>query len=258
MFEAIAFYLFAFLTLGAFFVVISTNNILYALTALASGMIFISSFFFILGAEFLGTVQIAVYTGAVIVMYAFGLMFLDISRTIDEHHQGQVRLCVMVFLIALLLLAIFAFPIYHNNVLLEKSTIIINEPNNFGIGRVLFSKYIIAFEITGVLLLVALIGGVALGMRENLSAFLKASALLKASVLLKEGGESQFSGNAQKSSNTHFSSNIDFANKGDKKESAIKKRAKNTAKSSIDSNDLLESTTSMQPLKTRKQRKKEE
>lgn len=228
MFEAIAFYLFAFLTLGAFFVVISTNNLLYALTALASGMIFISSFFFILGAEFLGTVQIAVYTGAVIVMYAFGLMFLDISRTIDEHHQGQVRLCVMVFFIALLLLAIFAFPIYHNNVLLEKSTIIINEPNTFGIGRVLFSKYLIAFEITGVLLLVALIGGVALGMRENLSVFLKASTLLK------EGIESQIKNNAQKSSNENVDS------------------------SALESAKITESTESTKSMKPHKTRKKED
>ena len=167
MFEAIAFYLFAFLSLGAFFIVVSTNNLLYALTALASGMIFISSFFFILGAEFLGVVQIAVYTGAVIVLYAFGLMFLDISSDIKEHYCGQIRLCIMVFLIALLLLALFGFPIYHHNVMLEKSTIIANEPNAFGIGRGLFSKYLIAFEITGVLLLVALIGGVALGMQKR-------------------------------------------------------------------------------------------
>ena len=177
MFEAIAFYLFAFLTLSAFFVVISTNNLLYALTALASGMIFISSFFFILGAEFLGVVQIAVYTGAVIVMYAFGLMFLDISQGIKEHYQGQMRICIMVLMIAFLLLALFAFPIYHQNVLLEKSTIIINEPNTFGIGRVLFSKYLIAFEITGVLLLVALIGGVALGLKDNLNALIHSNAL---------------------------------------------------------------------------------
>lgn len=177
MFEAVAFYLFAFLTLSAFFVVISTNNLLYALTALASGMIFISSFFFILGAEFLGVVQIAVYTGAVIVMYAFGLMFLDISQGIKEHYNGQMRICIMVLMIAFLLLALFAFPIYHQNVLLEKSTIIINEPNTFGIGRVLFSKYLIAFEIIGVLLLVALIGGVALGLKDNLNALIHSNAL---------------------------------------------------------------------------------
>lgn len=210
MFEAVAFYLFAFLTLSAFFVVISTNNLLYALTALASGMIFISSFFFILGAEFLGVVQIAVYTGAVIVMYAFGLMFLDISQGIKEHYNGQMRICIMVLMIAFLLLALFAFPIYHQNVLLEKSTIIINEPNTFGIGRVLFSKYLIAFEITGVLLLVALIGGVALGLKDNLNALIHSNALaqIKENIEANLNSKSNSQDSAKKAKSTPKSTKI--------------------------------------------------
>lgn len=210
MFEAVAFYLFAFLTLSAFFVVISTNNLLYALTALASGMIFISSFFFILGAEFLGVVQIAVYTGAVIVMYAFGLMFLDISQGIKEYYQGQMRICIMVLMIAFLLLALFAFPIYHQNVLLEKSTIIINEPNTFGIGRVLFSKYLIAFEITGVLLLVALIGGVALGLKDNLNALIHSNALaqIKENIEANLNSKSSSQDSAKKAKSTSKSTKI--------------------------------------------------
>lgn len=210
MFEAVAFYLFAFLTLSAFFVVISTNNLLYALTALASGMIFISSFFFILGAEFLGVVQIAVYTGAVIVMYAFGLMFLDISQGIKEHYNGQMRICIMVLMIAFLLLALFAFPIYHQNVLLEKSTIIINEPNTFGIGRVLFSKYLIAFEITGVLLLVALIGGVALGLKDNLNALIHSNALaqIKENIEANLNSKSNSQDSAKKAKHTPKSTKI--------------------------------------------------
>lgn len=210
MFEAVAFYLFAFLTLSAFFVVISTNNLLYALTALASGMIFISSFFFILGAEFLGVVQIAVYTGAVIVMYAFGLMFLDISQGIKEHYNGQMRICIMVLMIAFLLLALFASPIYHQNVLLEKSTIIINEPNTFGIGRVLFSKYLIAFEITGVLLLVALIGGVALGLKDNLNALIHSNDLaqIKENIEANLENKSNSQDSAKKAKSTPKSTKI--------------------------------------------------
>ena len=49
MFEAIAFYLFAFLTTMMFFIAVTTSQALHALTALAAGMIFISAFFFILG-----------------------------------------------------------------------------------------------------------------------------------------------------------------------------------------------------------------
>lgn len=167
MFEAIAFYFFMVLSIVAFLVVVSTSNILYALTALASGMIFISSFFFLLQAEFLGVVQIAVYTGAVVVMYAFGLMFVDTMSEIKERHQGSIRLSIMIVCIALLLVVLFSVPIYeYRQVVVERDMqIIVGEPNTFAVGKALFGHYLIAFEIAGVLLLVALIAGVALGIK---------------------------------------------------------------------------------------------
>ena len=88
MFEAVAFYLFAFLTISMFFITVTTSQALYALTALAAGMIFISAFFFILGAEFLGAVQIVVNSGAVMALYAFGMMFFDTTRDVKEK-QGN-------------------------------------------------------------------------------------------------------------------------------------------------------------------------
>ncbi len=60
MFEIIAFYIFAALTIGMFAIVVMSRNALYSMSALAGGMIFISGFFFILDAEFLGVVQIVV------------------------------------------------------------------------------------------------------------------------------------------------------------------------------------------------------
>ena len=89
MFEAIAFYLFAFLTIAMFFIAVTTSQALYALTALAAGMIFISAFFFILGADFLGAIQIVVYSGAVMALYAFGMMFFDTTREVKEKHGNK-------------------------------------------------------------------------------------------------------------------------------------------------------------------------
>lgn len=116
----------------------------------------------------------------------------------------------MVLMIAFLLLALFAFPIYHQNVLLEKSTIIINEPNTFGIGRVLFSKYLIAFEITGVLLLVALIGGVALGLKDNLNALIHSNALaqIKENIEANLNSKSNSQDSAKKAKSTPKSTKI--------------------------------------------------
>ena len=107
MFEAIAFYLFAFLTVVMFSITVLTSQALYALSALAAGMIFISAFFFILGADFLGAVQIVVYTGAVMALYAFGMMFFDTTRELKEKNPSANLVFLMSGMSALLIVLIF-------------------------------------------------------------------------------------------------------------------------------------------------------
>ena len=84
MFEIVAFTIFSVLTISMFSITVLTNNALYALSSLAAGMIFISAFFFLLNADFLGAVQIVVYTGAVMALYAFGMMFLIHYQRLKE------------------------------------------------------------------------------------------------------------------------------------------------------------------------------
>ncbi|MDR0468162.1 MAG: NADH-quinone oxidoreductase subunit J, partial [Campylobacteraceae bacterium] len=85
MYEIVAFYLFAALTISFFAIAVFSKNALYAMSSLAAGMIFIAGFFFLLDAEFLGVVQIVVYTGAVMALYAFGMMFFDTTRDVKEN-----------------------------------------------------------------------------------------------------------------------------------------------------------------------------
>ena len=80
----IAFYTFAFLIIASFIVVVTSNNALYSMSALASGMILISGLFFLLNADFLGVVQLIVYTGAVIALYAFAMIFFDTTKNLIE------------------------------------------------------------------------------------------------------------------------------------------------------------------------------
>lgn len=170
MFELIAFYFFSALSLAMFLVVITTKNVLYALTALASGMIFISAFFFLLGADFIGVVQITVYTGAVIVMYAFGMMFFDSSKDVIENHKHTKTLCILSFGIAIVLTLIFGAPIISeslNNAATDPTLAIISKLTNIElVGYILFTRYLIPFEVAAVMLLVAMIGGVATGIRK--------------------------------------------------------------------------------------------
>lgn len=161
MFEAIAFYLFAALTIVMFTITVMTSQALYAITAMAAGMIFISAFFFILGADFLGAIQIIVYTGAVMALYAFGMMFFDTTRNVVEKKVNPQIVFVLGILAAVMVVAIFVAPIVSNNI---QALYPIQEGvgNSQAVGMVLFTKYLVPFELAAVMLLVAMIGGIVL------------------------------------------------------------------------------------------------
>ena len=161
MFEAIAFYLFAILTIVMFYIVVTTKQALFALTALAAGMIFISAFFFMLGADFLGVVQIIVYTGAVMALYAFGMMFFDTTREVKEKNGSSLIIMGLSILSAVFVVAIFSAPIIGSNIesiypAIEGAT------NSQSVGMVLFTKYLVPFELAAVMLLVAMVAGIVL------------------------------------------------------------------------------------------------
>ena len=169
MFEAIAFYLFAFLTIAMFYITVTTSQALYALTALAAGMIFISAFFFILGAEFLGAIQIIVYTGAVMALYAFGMMFFDTTRDVKEANGNKYIVVGLSVLAAVLTVIIVSAPIIGDNITAHYPTIA-DAGNTQEVGMVLFTKYLVPFEVAAVMLLVAMVAGIVLaGKKMDLS-----------------------------------------------------------------------------------------
>ena len=169
MFEAIAFYLFAFLTIAMFFITVTTSQALYALTALAAGMIFISAFFFILGADFLGAVQIIVYTGAVMALYAFGMMFFDTTREVKEKQGNKYIIIGLSTLAAVLVVVIFSAPMVSQNIVALYPAIE-GVGNTQEVGLVLFTKYLVPFEVAAIMLLVAMVAGIVLaGKKMDLS-----------------------------------------------------------------------------------------
>lgn len=161
MYEIVAFIFFSVLTLGMFSITVFTNNILYAMSSLAGGMIFISGFFFLLDAEFLGVVQILVYTGAVMSLYAFGMMFFDSTSEVKENTTCKKLIYAMAITSALLIVFILVAPILGENItpsipIYEKMS------NTHFVGWVLFTKFLIPFELAAVMLLVAMISGIVL------------------------------------------------------------------------------------------------
>ena len=161
MFEVVAFYLFAFLTIAMFAITVMTKNALYALSSLAAGMIFISAFFFLLDADFLGVVQIVVYTGAVMALYAFGMMFFDSINDVEETAANPKLTFLLTGLVALIVVLIFVAPIIGANATAHYP--VHPEYGNIqDVGIVLFTKYLVPFEVAAVMLLVAMIGGIIL------------------------------------------------------------------------------------------------
>lgn len=165
MYELIAFYVFAALTIGMFAIVVLSKNALYAMSALAGGMIFISGFFFILDADFLGVVQITVYSGAIMALYAFGMMFFDTTRDVKEVVRSKKIAYTLSIVSAILLIVIFCAPLFADKMVALYPTIE-GIGNVQMIGLVLFTKYLIPFELAAIMLLVAMIAGIVLASKR--------------------------------------------------------------------------------------------
>jgi len=159
--ETFAFYLFAILITGLFLVTVMSRNLLYAMTSLAAGMVLISGLFFILGADFLGVVQLIVYVGAVMALYAFGMMFFDATGVIKEKNGSPFLVFLLGGMTAVLLVVIFAAPVIGHNVP-SLYPPVAGADNPHAVGLVLFTKYLVPFEVAAVMLLVAMIAGIIL------------------------------------------------------------------------------------------------
>ena len=165
MFEIVAFLLFSVLTISMFSITVLTSNTLYAISSLAAGMIFISAFFFLLNADFLGAVQIVVYTGAIMSLYAFGMMFFDTLEDVDEKIKNPRLVFLLSGLVALIVVVVLIAPIIGENVT-ANYPVHPSWGNSADVGMILFTKYLVPFEVAAIMLLVAMIGGIVLAGRK--------------------------------------------------------------------------------------------
>nr|EAL3817278.1 NADH-quinone oxidoreductase subunit J [Campylobacter fetus] len=166
MIEILAFTFFSVVVLGFFLVAVLSKNMLYSLSALAGGMVFLSGFYFLLDAEFLGVIQIIVYSGAVLGFYSFAMMFFDGSKEFKEKLRAKKSFFLLVILSAVLLLFML-LGFKHQNI---AGDLALSDPNLFDYNKQLafaiFSKYLLAFEFIAILLLIALICAIVLTHKE--------------------------------------------------------------------------------------------
>ena len=154
------FVVFGALALGAAVAMIFQRNSVHAALLLVLNLLSVAVLFLSLGAEFLFASQIIVYAGAIVVLFLFVIMLLGVDRSevITEPRTFQRRQIVIGGLSAVVLIGAVA-PVLTSKTLSEKLPSV---PKTFGsaetIGGVLFQTYLLPFELTGLLLLVATVG----------------------------------------------------------------------------------------------------
>ena len=145
-------------------VVVQTHPIASALS-LVGVMGSLAVLYLLLGAEFLAAAQVIVYAGAIMVLFVFVIMLLNAGA---EEHRGRsfvVQLLGVPLLIALLgLLAYFVQRLYPASARVRFGGF--RGGSAQAVGEALFTRYLLPFEVTSVLILIAILGAIVLGRKE--------------------------------------------------------------------------------------------
>jgi NADH-quinone oxidoreductase subunit J len=168
--ETILFILFAGLAVGCALSMVVQRNPLYSAISLVGVFIALAALYVTLAAPFIAAVQVIVYAGAIMVLVIFVIMLLNV----EEEERGRLRLKFLIptaIVLAGVLIAEAAFVIYFVEVKAappEPSTSAVGLTASIGTG--LFTTYLLPFEITSVLLLMAIVGAMTLARRASITA----------------------------------------------------------------------------------------
>lgn len=167
MITAFAFYLFAAVTLLSGLMVITAKNPVHSVLFLILAFFNAAGLFILLGAEFVAMILVIVYVGAVAVLFLFVVMMLDIS--FGDLRKGAMQYVPIGVLIGLILMAelIFVFSGWKFAPGAVKPEVISEFTNTEQLGHVLYTQYLFAFQVSGLILLVAMIGAIVLTHRRR-------------------------------------------------------------------------------------------
>jgi len=170
--QALAFYLFAFVTVTSGVLVISARNPVHSVLFLIAAFFSAAGLFVLLGAEFLAMILIIVYVGAVAVLFMFVVMMLDINFA--EMRQGFLQYLPIGGLIGLVLLVellvvvggwALAPEAAHSGAAAMPPPGAVT--NTHALGELLYTRYVYLFQAAGIVLLVAMIGTIVLTHRQR-------------------------------------------------------------------------------------------
>jgi NADH-quinone oxidoreductase subunit J len=167
--EAIAFYTIAAFILGFAVLVVTTKDTVHSVLFLVLDFLFVAALYVMLGAQFLAVIQVLVYAGGIVVLYLFVVMLVNLKRPPEAHHDPHRRSKLGMALAAAVLLEL-AIIVASGYARAASPTVpaaaIPVSGNTEQVGWLLYTSYLIPFEIASMLLLVAMIGAIVLAKRE--------------------------------------------------------------------------------------------
>ncbi|HXR84364.1 MAG TPA: NADH-quinone oxidoreductase subunit J [Hanamia sp.] len=144
--------------------VIASKNPIYSVLCLIIVFFAISGHYILMNAQFLGIVNIIVYAGAIMVLFLFVIMLMNLNSETEPVKNIYMKLAGVIA--GLMLMIVFVAAISHS----DTGNTIIRAGTSVGLteslGKELFSKYVVPFEISSVLFLSAMIGAILIGKKD--------------------------------------------------------------------------------------------
>jgi NADH-quinone oxidoreductase subunit J len=163
--EVAVFALFAALALASALVVVTHRNPVYSTMSLVVTLVSLAVLFVLLGAPFIAVLQVLIYTGAILVLFLFVIMLLNVGR---EEAGGGSKLSKVPALVAAALfggmVALFSWRAFRDDALAPLTEEFVSLKTLAG---ALFDRYLLVFELVGLLLLVAVIAATVLARRPR-------------------------------------------------------------------------------------------
>ena len=175
--HSLFFYFFSFIAVFSAIMVTISRNTVYSVFFLILVFVSISTLFIMIGAEFLGMIMLIVYVGAVAVLFLFVVMMLNVTQQSIKFSKKKgiinntsVGLIIGIIIFLELIIAVGGWKYRDAFVPLSSIDPNLNISNTHALGNVLYTDYIHLFQISGMILLVAMIGAIALtfSRRENI------------------------------------------------------------------------------------------
>jgi NADH-quinone oxidoreductase subunit J len=169
--EAIAFYTLATFILGFAVLVVTTKDTVHSVLFLVLDFLFVAALYVLLSAQFLAAIQVLVYAGGIVVLYLFVVMLVNLKRVPEGHHDPHRRSKIglglsIAVLVELAVIAAWGYMKPAAPLANAAAAAIPVTGNTEQVGWMLYTSYLIPFEIASMLLLVAMIGAIVLAKRE--------------------------------------------------------------------------------------------